>query len=41
MSFKSDTLILITPLDPRERARYTELVKRDVDSEDDWRNTQH
>ena len=34
MTFKSNTLRLITPLDPREGAKYTELVREDVDSED-------
>lgn len=34
MAFEVDTLRLITPLGPREGAKYTKLVREDVDSED-------
>jgi hypothetical protein len=33
ITFESDTLRLITPLDLREGARYTEPVREDADSE--------
>lgn len=34
MTFESNTPTLITPLDPRERARHTELVREDLDNYD-------